>query len=492
MKKVAVIGAGMGGLAVAARLARMGWQVDVFEKRSGPGGKNFEQTWDGFRMDAGPSLLTMVEVFEELFHFCGKRFSDYCTPVKLDPICHYWFDDGSRTFAPGSVEKFIEHFFHLGWAPKENIQRFFRRAKKLYGIGGNLFLYKSLQEMDTYLSFSGMKSLVQLWRMDVFRAMHEAHLRSFDDGRMVQLFDRYATYNGSNPFQAPATLDIIPYVEYSGGGWAVREGIHALATALERLGKELGVRFFYNTPVERIWAEGKMVKGIFKEGKKISYDLVVSNADVYQTYRMLGCSDGRWIKRYRKLEPSSSGFVFYWGVDQSFPELGVHNIFFSADYRKEFEDIFVRKVLPEDPTVYINITSKVNPEDAPAGCENWFILINTPPHRGQNWEEMKDALRERILLRLEKSLGKSVRSHIVLEKTLTPADIERETGSTFGSIYGISSNSWNAAFLRHPNRSSEYQRLYLVGGSVHPGGGMPLVLLSAKIASELIEKYEKG
>ncbi len=370
MKKAAVIGAGMGGLAIAARLARMGWLVDVFEQRSGPGGKNFEQTWNGYRMDTGPSLLTMVEVFEELFHFCGKQFSDYCTPVRLDPVCHYWFDDGSHTYAPGSVEQCIEHFSRLGWTSKELMIRFFHRAKKLHQIGGNLFLYKSLQELSTYVSLSGLRSLVQLWRMDVFRSLHRAHSQFFDDRRMVQLFDRYATYNGSDPFQAPATLDIVPYVEYSGGGWAVREGIHALATALEKLGKELGVTFHYNTLIEDIWTEGKVVKGIRLEGKKHPYDMVVSNADVYRTYRMLGCSDGRWIRRYQKLEPSSSGFVFYWGMDKSFPELGVHNIFFSSDYRREFEDIFVKRVLPADPTVYINITSKVSPQDAPPGCKN--------------------------------------------------------------------------------------------------------------------------
>lgn len=490
MDRAAVVGAGMGGLAAAARLATRGWKVTVFDSQSSPGGKNAQETWEGFRFDTGPSLLTMVPVFRDLFASCGRRLEDFVTPVPLDPLCHYWWDDGSSTRVPGSVSGFIDHFSTLGWASKEALKAFFRRAERLHGIGGTLFLEKSLHQASTYFSPEGLKSILGLPFIDPFRTLHQAHGASFSDPRLVQLFDRYATYNGSDPFQAPATLDIIPWVEYAGGGWGVREGIHALARAMEKLCLDLGVEFRYGEKVDAILSKDGQIRGVEVREEFLPFGTVISNADVLNTYTLLGDEEAPWAKKYRKLEPSSSGFVFYWGMNRSFPDLGVHNIFFSGDYEKEFRQIFREKVLPEDPTVYINITSKITPEDAPPGGENWFILVNTPPHQGQDWSAQGKVLRTSILARLEKALGLPLESHIALERTLTPGDIESRTGSTYGSLYGLSSNTWNAAFARHPNRSTRHKGLYFTGGSAHPGGGMPLVILSGKIVGELVEKYQ--
>jgi len=220
---------------------------------------------------------------------------------------------------------------------------------------------------------------------------------------------------------------------------------------------------------------------------------VVSNADVLRTYEdLLEDPQARLARRYQALEPSSSGLVFFWGMKDSFPELGVNNIFFSGDYPREFHELFAERICPTDPTVYVNITSKVTPEDAPAGCENWFILINAPCNVGQDWQAEAAASRGRALSRLQRALGRSVEGVIATEEVMTPQDIEKNTGSRLGSLYGISSNTSMAAFLRHPNRSRRYRGLYFCGGSVHPGGGMPLAILSGKIASDLIQRHEGG
>jgi phytoene dehydrogenase-like protein len=220
-------------------------------------------------------------------------------------------------------------------------------------------------------------------------------------------------------------------------------------------------------------------------------DVVVTNADVASTYTdLLGDPDAPYAKRYRRLEPSSSALVFYWGIRGAFPELGVNNIFFSKDYPAEFNCIFKELRCPDDPTVYVNITSKTTPGDAPPGCENWFVLVNAPRNEGQDWAGEVQRMRKRVLEILEGRLGRRVGDLVEAEDVMTPQDIEEKTGSRKGSLYGISSNSKLSAFLRHPNRSRRYPGLYFCGGSAHPGGGMPLALLSGSIAAGLVKRYQ--
>jgi phytoene desaturase len=335
-----------------------------------------------------------------------------------------------------------------------------------------------------------LKSLLFLWKIDAFRTMDAANQSFFKDRRMVQLFNRYATYNGSSPYKAPATLNIIPGVEYGQGGFAVDGGIYAIPSALKRLAEKKGVHFHLGNRVERIITREKAVKGIAVGGRVKEYPVVVSNADVLSTYLdLLDDTDSRWVKRYLSLEPSSSGVVFFWGVEGTFDELAVNNIFFSEDYQAEFSELFNDKTCPSDPTVYVNITSKVTPQDAPKECENWFVLVNAPFNNGQDWNEQVEATRQRVVRRLESCLGKPVEKKIVVEDLLTPPQIETNTGSSKGSLYGISSNNPLAAFLRHPNRVSRYKGLFMCGGSAHPGGGMPLVILSGKITADLVRRY---
>jgi phytoene dehydrogenase-like protein len=261
---------------------------------------------------------------------------------------------------------------------------------------------------------------------------------------------------------------------------------------MERRARELGVQFHYDTPVQSIVTEplrrGKhRVRGIGVEGEERPYEIVVSNVDVKPTYEeLLDDTDAPLYQRYRQLEPSSSGLVFYWGMTRVFPQLGLHNIFFSDDYRLEFRQIFDELRCPGDPTVYVNITSRICPEDAPPDHENWFVLINAPHEAGQDWAAETARVRAGVLERLSGILGVNLEEHIAAEATMTPRDIQERTGSAHGSLYGISSNSRNAAFLRHRNRSVRHRGLYFCGGSAHPGGGMPLVVLSARIVADLI------
>ena len=490
-RTVAVVGAGLGGLAAAALLARAGHRVTVFEQAAQAGGKAASLQLDGYRFDTGPSLLTLPDMFRAFFERLGRSMRDYLEPVPLAPICAYEFADGTRLNSFSDRAQFAAELERAGVATRAELDAYLDRGARMWEWAGALFLTHSLHDPATYASRKGLRALLNAARLSPFARLHAANARAFADPRAAQLFDRYATYNGSSPFRTPATMRIIPHVEYAFGGYALKSGIVALPRALERVARELGVEFRFGTRAERLAVENGRCRGVEAGGRFFACDFAVSNADVLSTYRtLLRLPQAPEARRYERLEPSSSGLVFLWGVAKRFPKLQVHNIFFSGDYRAEFEAIFGALELPAEPTIYVNVTSKVDSGDAPPEGENWFVLLNAPRNAGQDWPALAARARRAVLARLSRALGCEVEPLIVVEKILAPPDIERDTGSTFGSLYGIASHSPVSAFLRHPNRSRRIGGLYFAGGSAHPGGGMPLALLSGMLAAELAEKHE--
>jgi len=484
-KNALIIGAGIAGIATAIRLAVKGYDVAIFEANSYPGGKLSEFEKDGFRFDAGPSLLTMPQYIDELFMLADKKPTDYFSYQKLDVVCNYFYEDGSYIKAYADEDKFITELSKATDEPETAIKKYAENSRRIYNITNHVFLERSLHRLKTYLSWNAIGSILHLPQIDAMRTMHKANTSFFRDQRAVQFFDRYATYNGSNPFSAPATLNVIPHIEQHFGAYFPDGGMYNIVISLVKLAESLGVKFHYNFPVEEIVLDGRKVKGIKVNGELHEADIVVSNMDVWFTYHKL-------LKDRPKLHPqkilqqerSSSALIFYWGINKQFPQLDLHNIFFSADYKTEFDHIWQQKDIYHDPTVYLNISSKYKPDDAPAGCENWFVMINVPANTGQDWDQLIADARKNIVAKLNRLLGEDISPLIVNESVLDPRGIERRTSSYQGSIYGTSSNSQFAAFLRHANKSSKIDGLYFCGGSVHPGGGIPLCLLSAKIVSD--------
>jgi phytoene desaturase len=484
MKQAIVIGAGIAGIATAIRLAVKGFQVKVYEANSYPGGKLSELVQDGFRFDAGPSLFTMPQYIDELFHLAGKDSKDYFEYQQLETLCHYFYEDGTRIQASSDRESFAQEIASKTSDSADSVKAFLKRSEKIYSITNHVFLEKSLHKLSTYLNSQTIKSFLQITRIDAMRSMNKANQSLFKDEKTVQLFNRYATYNGSNPYQAPATLNVIPHLEYHYGAYFPQDGMYSITTSLVKLAESCGVEFHYNSPVEEIIVKDKVACGVKVSGNVEPASVVISNMDVWFTYKKLLPhlqAPGRTLNQER----SSSALIFYWGIAAQFPELDLHNIFFSKDYEKEFGEIWQNKRIYSDPTIYINITSKCKSADAPEGCENWFVMINVPANAGQDWEQLIAETRANILVKLSRNLGRDIGSLIKTELILDPRTIESKTSSYQGSLYGNSSNSQLAAFLRHPNFSSKIKGLYFVGGSVHPGGGIPLALLSAKIVDEL-------
>ncbi len=485
-----VIGAGLGGLSAAARLAHAGLKVDVFEQADGPGGKAGTLEMGGFRFDAGPSLLTMPFVFDGLFSSCDRDPRDYLNFSRLDPICNYFWPDGTTLSSHHDLDRFGREVADNTGDGAEELRRYLQHCARIYDVAGEQFLFKSIAEGSSLLNWSTLKALFKAYRMDVRRTMHGANSSFFNDPKMVQLFDRYATYNGSDPYRMPATFNLIQHVEYGLGAYAVDGGIRAIPRAMERLAREEGVEFHYGRRVDRILLDGRRVRGLATDVGEQEAGAVVSNVDVLPTYRrLLGDTSSRDSRRYGRREPSSSAMVFYWGVGGSFDRLDVHNILFSPDYREEFRDIFHRRRVPRDPTVYIHAMSKHVPGDAPHGKEAWFTMVNAPSDSGQDWEAEVERTRRVVREHIESTLGIELEPLIEVEDVLTPPLIEERTGSRGGALYGISSNTRMAAFARQRNRSKRYRGLFFAGGGAHPGGGMPLTVLSGKIAADLVVRH---
>jgi phytoene desaturase len=486
-KKVLIIGAGIAGIAAAIRLAVKGYAVEVFEANDYPGGKLSEIKHNGFRFDAGPSLLTMPQYIDELFELAGKHPSDYITYQRPDKVCQYFYADGTPLTAYADTEKFAREIAKNTTEPIDALLKHAANSADIYHITHKVFLEQSLHQLKTWLSWDTVKSIFRLPQIDALRTMHLANQTFFKDERMVQFFDRYATYNGSNPYAAPATLNVIPHLEQHYGAYFPTGGMYSITTSLVNLAESLGVKFHYNSRVDEIVLEAEKVKGLKIKGEFIDADMVISNMDVWFTYhRLLKDHPKLFPTKILQQERSSSALVFYWGLKKQFPQLDLHNIFFSADYKTEFDHIWQKKTIYHDPTVYLNISSKYKPDDAPEGCDNWFTMINVPANIGQDWDALIMEARQHILAKLSKSLGEDIGKLVICESILDPRGIESKTSSYQGSIYGTSSNSKFAAFLRHANRSSKIKNLYFCGGSVHPGGGIPLCLLSAKIVIEWI------
>lgn len=484
-KKAIVIGAGIAGISAAIRLQSQGFSVTVFENNNYVGGKLTAFSNSGYRFDMGPSLFTMPHFIEELFELTGKDITTYFSYHQKEVVCNYFYEDGTTFSALSDIEKFAKNASTTFNVDEKQILNYFKKSKKKYDLTSNIFLEKSLHKLGTYLSTQTLNSLVRINSLDINTTLHDYNSSNFKDSKLVQLFDRFATYNGSSPYKTTGIMSMIPHLEHHYGTYFPKGGMHSISQSLYKLAQDVGVEFKLNALVDKVVVENKKAKGVLVNGVEYNADVVVSNSDVVPTYRKL-LKEFKAPEKTLKQERSSSALIFYWGIKKEFPELDLHNIFFSQDYKKEFSAIFDEKDIYDDLTVYVNITSKEEPNDAPEGCENWFVMVNVPSNTGQNWDSIIEKAKQRILAKLSRILEVNIEDYIEFESILDPRKIEANTQSYQGALYGASSNNKFSAFLRHPNFSQNIKNLYFCGGSVHPGGGIPLCLLSGKIVSDLV------
>ena len=484
--KVAIIGSGIAGIATSIRLKAKGFDVTVYEKNSFPGGKLSSFKLGEFRFDAGPSLFTMPQYVDELFEISGENPKEHFKYKKKKIACKYFWEDESIFNAYSDKEKFYDECENKFNVERKQIKKYLNKAKKKFDLTRKIFLEKSLHKINSFLNYETVKALFNLNIYQINKNLDEVNQKEIEEKHLVQLFNRYATYNGSSPYKTPGMMTLIQHLESHYGTYIPLKGMNDISNSLYRLAERRGVKFEFESEVEKIEIQNNQATGIIVNNKLKRFDKIISNSDVYSTYKYL--LKEKLNHNSLKQERSSSAIIFYWGIKKIYKQLDLHNIFFSDNYKKEFKYIFDENKIIDDPTIYVNITSKDVPADSPESCENWFVMVNSPFNTGQDWEKIKNTLRSNIISKLERILKENISNNIVEERIYTPVDLELNTNSHQGSLYGISSNNKFSAFLRHPNFLKKIPNLYFCGGSVHPGGGIPLCLLSAKIVSNLIEK----
>jgi phytoene desaturase len=485
-KSAVVIGSGIAGLAASIRLAARGYSVDVYEANDYPGGKLREKRARGYRFDMGPSVFTMPHLIDELFTICGRNPRDYFTYSQLDTYFRYFFEDGTVINGYANVDKLAKELAAKSKDPESSFRKYVKNIEAKFRITNGVFIENSLHILKNYFTKRVLYGILNFHRIDAFKSMFKGNSTFFKDPNLVQLFNHYASYVGSNPLVAPATLNLISHLVIEKGTFIPDQGMYSIVQALVKLAEEMGVKFHYNLLVDQIIVHGKTAAGVRTANGDRLYDIVVSNMDIYHTYNKLLPNQKK--PKLTLGQPKSSSILgFYWGVKGEHKNIGVHNMLFSQDERREYTAVFEEHTISDDPSVYICVTSKHVKGDAPEGCENWFIIVTAPNNTGQNWDELVKSSRKKVFAKVKRLLNIDLPDLIEVEEVLTPAIIEQKYRSAFGAVYGNSSNSKFAAFLRHPNFSREIKNLYFVGGSVHPGAGIPMCLNSAKIFDKVLK-----
>ena len=495
MSKVIVIGAGIGGMSAAARLAKAGHDVTVFEGSNRTGGKCRTKWIGNYAFDTGPSLLTLPAVYRDLFLKTGKRIEHILKIDPVDPAFEYNFADKTKiTFPNLSLKGTCDSIESvLGKEAGNQWHNLMQRAEHMWDVSRGPFVESELKSISSLIAKKGFLS--NLKAIAPLTSLRKLTGKYTKNPYLSKIIDRYATYSGSDPRKVPAVLLTIAFVESSFGAWHIKGGIGQLSTAIENRCRELGVKFELNTSVTRITTENSAASGVEVNGKFYPADFVVANADADLVYNKLLDGKIKEIsperKKLAKATKSLAGFSLLLGLDNSkisgpAPKMPHHSIYFPEDYDAEFDDIFVKKIPVNDPTIYICAPTD---SDMVKGnnLEAWSVLINAPRHEpGTGWDWNKDATfyATKIIAKLDE-LGLRVSERLDVMEFQTPADLEEEVSAPGGSIYGTSSNGARSAFLRASN-TSPLKNLYCVGGSAHPGGGLPLVGISAEIVAEAI------
>ncbi len=484
-QRVAVIGAGLGGLALGLRLAARGRRVTLFEQDARPGGKMNRLQRDGFTFDTGPSLVTLPHVFAELFEAAGLRIEDHVELMPVRPFAAYRLADGTAFEHSADLPSWLATVRRLEDGPATGYLRFMDLAARLHEVSRHTFLAASPWERPRP---PPLRVLLRVpWRQGFgnYARVVERHLRS--DALRRFLF-RYPTYVGSSPWRTPSTLAVIPWIEHTFGAWHIRGGLYALVEAIARAGASLGMEVRTGARVTRILQEGGRARGVeLADGTRAEADVVVMNGDASTVPRLLDPDAPAGLP---ESERSLSGFVLLLGLPRRVPGEAHHRVFFSADYRREFDDLFERRIFPDDPTVYVNLPARTDPSMAPPGGETVFVMANAPANDGDAWDAAAvERATARVFARLRAG-GFPDAADAVVREAWTPRRIGETYGMPGGAIYGTHSHGYRRAFLRPPNRDRRLRGLYAVGGSTHPGGGTPTVLMSARIVQALIEARE--
>ena len=492
MKKVVIIGGGLGGLSSAITLAQAGFHVELFEKNRHFGGKLMPIQLGDYSFDFGPNTITMPSVFKQVIEQTGARAEDYLEMIKLENHTRNIFPDGTQFDFSSNQQAMLSQLQELDPTGAGNYHSFVKEITRLFKLSEQYFLPRTFRSWRDYVSPSLGAAILRVRPLQTLDSFFQSY---FSNPRIIEAYNRYATYIGSSPYQAPATFAMIAYLEMVEGVYYVKGGNVKIAEAFASLAKKLGVGLHNDSEVKKVLLSGKQVIGVeLQNGEEVMADYVIMNADLLKAYPELVPEKARPSfknEKVNKLEPSISAFVVMVGINKRFPQLKHHTVYFSDDYQQEFNDIFIHKKYSAKPTIYICNSSHTDPDRSPKG-DNLFILVNAPALPLDGKLQTEPLAYKELIYETLSSHGLDLTDHIVEEKIITPSDIAAQFGAYRGALYGVSANRKKDAFLRPQNASKDIQNLFFVGGSTHPGGGSPMVTISGQNVAHSIIKLEEN
>ncbi len=487
-----VIGAGIGGIVTAARLAKNGYDVTVLEKNDQPGGRCNQIIQDGHRFDIGPTLFLMPEIWEEAFAALGEKMEEHLDLRRIDPTYKVHFDDGLQLQLTSDIGDMQTQLEKVEKTAFTGFLNYIAEGSKHYKISVEKFVGRNFYNIFEYFS---LKNLPLIFKLKALDKHYRNTGRYFKDERLKAAFTFQNMYLGLSPYDAPATYSLLQYTELAEGVWYPMGGMYAGIQAFVKVAEKLGVKFIYDAPAKRLHVDNNKVVAVeLEDGRVFTTDIFIGNADLPYIYDQL-LPDRAEAKKLDEKLYTCSTIMFYWGVDKEYPQIAHHNVFLGGDYKASFDQIFNDHTLPEVPSFYVHAPARTDKSAAPKGQDTLYVLVpvgHLDERSKQDWDAMVHRARETVLARLASEMGATdLREHIKFEIVHTPKTWKEKFNLVKGAAFGLSHNFWQVGYLRPQNRHKKYKNLYFAGASTHPGTGLPIVLLSARLTTERILK-ERG
>jgi len=491
-KTAVIVGAGIGGITTSIYLAKKGFKVSVFEKNSTPGGRCGQTIREGHRFDLGATIFLMPDIYRKIFTSLDLTLEEFLETKPLDTLYKIYFDDGKEIFFTADKKKMESQLEAIEPGSFARSQTYISKGYELFQVSLKELLGRNFYHL---LDFVNLKNVMLLIKLKTYIKHHRYIARFFKHPHLKMAYTFQNIYIGQSPFDSPALFSMLPAAELTEGSLFPVGGMYNIVEKLIALAQSLGVQFEYNKTVTKIIIEEKKAKGIrLLEGTEINADVVVANADLPYVYREL-LPDRKRSKQIDRMKFSCSAIVFHWALDKVYPQLGHHNVFLSADYKENLDKIFHENSMAEKPSFYVHAPVRTDPTAAPANEDSLSVIVpvgNMNEKRSQNWNAMKNTARLAVIDRL-KTLGmEDIEQHIKFEICYLPNTWKNNYNVSRGATFGSLNHSiMQMGYFRPHNRHDRYHNIYFVGGSTHPGNGIPLVLLSAKLTSERILKETK-
>lgn len=481
-----VIGAGIGGIATAIRLAQNGYRVTVVEKTQRAGGRcNFIEK-EGHRFDTGPTLFLMPKLYEQAFAEIGERIEDHVELIRIDPTYQIHFEDDTLLHLTSDLKEMQDQLERIEPGSFGQFVRYLAEGQLHYQLALPNVVQRAFEH---WYQFFTPKNLLLVLRLKAVKKHYNHIAKYFQDERLKVAFAFQNMYMGVNPTEAPAIFSLMQYTELADGVWFPRGGMYSVIEVLEKIARQWGVEFIFNTDVEKIVVEDNRATGVLMERKQhLKADLVIANADLPYVYREMLPDDGT-SRRLDAKKYGCSALVMLWGLDKQYPQIGPHNLYMAKDFKESFDALFDGRIIANEPSFYIHAPARVDPSMAPAGEDTLMVAFPIGHLRGdrsEDWPAIKSHCKNYALQRLKRLGITDIEEHIKFEINLTPEYWENRYNLNKGSAHGLSHDLLQMGYMRPHNRHKKYKNLYFVGASTHPGTGLPTVLVSAKLVSERI------